>query len=97
MVELKILEKTERFLEVKVVGEGHTLLNLLVDEINKDDRVKYAAYSIDHPLLGEARLVVLTEGSVAPLEAILDAKDRVKKMLELLEKSFSEEVGAAEA
>jgi len=37
-------------------GEGHTLCNLLVASLNKNDGVEFAAYKIEHPLIGKPKV-----------------------------------------
>ena len=81
MVEVEVVKYTRGVLEVRVKGEGHTLLNLLVDELNRMEGVA-AAYRVEHPLLGVATLIVRASGGVDALEALREAERRVRERLE---------------
>ncbi len=81
MVEVEVVKYTKEVLEVRVKGEGHTLLNLLVDELNRMEGVT-AAYRIEHPLLGTASLLVRSSGSLDPLEALKRAEENIRERLE---------------
>lgn len=88
-VEIKILEKSDRVLEFELPTEGHTFCNLLAYYLNEDPEVEYAAYRIDHPLLGIPRVIVRTREGKSPLEALLDAVERIEKDLRELREKFS--------
>ncbi|RLE78565.1 MAG: DNA-directed RNA polymerase subunit L [Thermoprotei archaeon] len=75
-------------MEAKIRGEGHTLLNMIVDELNRNPHVTYAAYSVDHPLVNEARLIVTTDGSIDPLDALTKASSNLKSFLKELREQF---------
>ncbi len=81
MVEVEVVKYTREALEVRVRGEGHTLLNLLVDELNRMEGVT-AAYRVEHPLLGVASLLVRTSNGVDPLEALRRAEGNIREKLE---------------
>jgi DNA-directed RNA polymerase subunit L len=80
---------TQNFLELKIEGEGHTLLNLIVDELNSIPNVE-AAYRVDHPLLKTARLMIRTSGSKSPLDAFREATENIKNKLEELKKQVAQ-------
>lgn len=90
-VDVEILKLSKNVLEVKVRGEGHTLLNLLVNELNEDPRVT-AAYRVEHPLLDVAFFIVKTDGSISPLEALKEARERVSEKLKSVKKQVLEQV-----
>ena len=98
---VELLSRDERTLEVSIEGEGHTLLNLLVDELNRNPHVTMAAYSIDHPLIGRARLIIRTDGKVAPEDALREATENLQRILgeirEQLAKEVSKLAGGKEA
>ncbi len=93
-VEVEIVKLSKDILEVKVKGEGHTLLNLLVDELNKDPRVT-AAYRVEHPLLDVAFFMVKTDGSISPLNALKEVQERVIEKLESVKRQVLEQVSKA--
>ncbi|HEW89922.1 MAG TPA: hypothetical protein ENG43_01085, partial [Candidatus Bathyarchaeota archaeon] len=49
-MELKVLSRTDRELRLEIVGESHTLLNLLQKELVADPEVEVGGYDIVHPL-----------------------------------------------
>ena len=78
--QVEVLAFTKNKLEVRLRGEGHTILNLLVSELNSDPRV-VAAYRVEHPLLDVAYLHVTTEGDLSPIEALEEAARRLNEKL----------------
>lgn len=82
-VSVEIENISNNVLEVKIKNEGHTLLNLLVDELNKNPHVT-ASYRIDHPLLPFAHLRVQTDGTLTPIEALRVATESLKEKMEAL-------------
>ena len=57
-MELKVLKRTDRELRLEVVGESHTLLNLLQKELVKDPDVEIGGYDVIHPLERPIRSVL---------------------------------------
>lgn len=55
-MQLRILKESDTEMEVEVVGEDHTLCNLLRRVLNEDEKVASAAYKIEHPLLSNPTL-----------------------------------------
>ncbi|PLJ77041.1 MAG: hypothetical protein B7L53_08400 [Thermofilum sp. NZ13] len=80
---ISIENMSQTTLEVRVSGEGHTLLNMLVDELNRNPHVT-ASYRVDHPLLGVAYLLIRTDGTLTPLDALRVAVDSLRKKLEAM-------------
>ncbi|RLI11240.1 DNA-directed RNA polymerase subunit L [Candidatus Bathyarchaeota archaeon] len=81
-MELRVLKKTDRELRLEVVGESHTLLNLLQKELVKDPEVEIGGYDVVHPLERPIRsiLYVRTRGRKKPEEALLEAVDRARRI-----------------
>jgi len=88
-LQVEVLTSTRNRLEVKLRGEGHTVLNLLVSELNSDPRV-IAAYRVEHPLLDVVYLHVTTEGDLSPLEALEEAARRLSEKLGSLKSQLLE-------
>ncbi|MFH1294818.1 MAG: DNA-directed RNA polymerase subunit L [Candidatus Aenigmatarchaeota archaeon] len=59
-MELKVLENEKNKLKIEVVGENHTILNILRENCWKSG-AKQAAYVMDHPYLTEPKLTVRAE------------------------------------
>lgn len=72
------MRNEENRLDLKVKGEDHALLNVLVEELNKDPKVVFAAYKRDHPLADLYSLTVITDEGKSPLDSIKEALERVR-------------------
>ena len=74
-MELKVLKQDKDYVELEVIGEGHTMCNVLRKEIfnEKDDVV--AGYNIEHPLVSNPKMIVKGD---KPVKLILNAVDRLK-------------------
>jgi len=80
-----IVERAEpNRLTLRLGGEDHTILNLIVDELNKDEHVAFAAYRQVHPLTPDYVLTIVTDGSESALEALGAAVERAKAVFEKL-------------
>lgn len=69
---LKILNKTDTELEMEIVGETHTLLNLLKTILLEDDAVEIATYDIRYLGISEPIMYVRTNGK-DPVQAVRSA------------------------
>ena len=86
-----VVEKAEpNRLTLRLRGEDHTLLNLVVDELNRDKHVAFAAYRQKHPLTEEYMLTVVTDGGENALEALKAAVARAKTVFEKLLEEWCE-------
>ncbi|RLE79944.1 MAG: hypothetical protein DRJ51_06770 [Thermoprotei archaeon] len=90
-VEVKVLERTPRTLELEIKGEGHTLCNLLVDFLNRHPDVEYASYTIEHPLIGVPRLFIKTK-TQDPLKILFETLDELEEILSKLQEKAEEEL-----
>ena len=80
-MEINIVEEKKNKLIFEITGEGHTLSNVLRKELNSDEHVKSAAYTIDHPLIEKPRFILETDGA-DPKKTLIAAAKRVQKELE---------------
>lgn len=87
-MELELVKKENGSLLVKIVGESHTLCNLLRAELNKDESVASAAYTIEHPLTESPNFYVQTKKGKSPKRALTDAADQIVEQLEDLRKQL---------
>jgi DNA-directed RNA polymerase subunit L len=55
-MKLNITKEDAEGFEMEIEGEGHTLCNLLIASLNKNDEVEFAAYKIEHPLIGKPKV-----------------------------------------
>ena len=84
-MELELVRKEEHSLLVKVVGEDHTLCNLLRKTLHEDEHVAAASYVIEHPLTEPPKIYVKTKKGKTPEKALVDAAELLVKHLEELE------------
>jgi|Deesub1362A_J573_1020465.scaffolds.fasta_scaffold00089_54 DNA-directed RNA polymerase subunit L len=75
-MEVKVLNISKDSLKLEIRGENHTVLNLLVHYLLKDDSVEMAKYNTPHPLVGEPILEIIGEN---PVKSVIKAG---KKILE---------------
>lgn len=75
-MEIKVIEESKKKLVFEILGESHTLANLLEKELWEDKDVIAAGYHIDHPLFGVPRMVVEAPD---PRKALEKAIKRLKK------------------
>jgi DNA-directed RNA polymerase subunit L len=76
---IKVEKFNDKELIIKLVGEDHTLGNLISKYALKHPNVQMAAYSIDHPLVGSPKIVLVTDGSKTSLEVL---KEVLLKIIE---------------
>ncbi|MEM2866659.1 MAG: DNA-directed RNA polymerase subunit L [Candidatus Hadarchaeales archaeon] len=90
-MKIEEVQREGRALRFRVVGEDHTLCNLLRKVMYEDENVEAAAYRIEHPLLSSPEFYVRVKKG-KPEEALLRALERLGKKLEELEGKFRAEL-----
>lgn len=70
-MQVQLLEKEGSKMKVKIVGEGHTFANILRKKLHEDDRTESAYYNIDHPLLSDPVLKIITSENNSPKEVLM--------------------------
>ena len=92
-MELTILNKTEKDINIKVAGETHTLLNMLKTALLKNEHVEIATYDIKHPTISDPVLFVRTDGA-DPIEVIKKASQEMvretQKFIDLFKKKTTD-------
>ena len=86
-MEINVVEETKNKIVLKIDGSGHTICNVLKDELKNTKGVKVAAYRIDHPLTGVPQIMVETDGKLKPAEAIKKALKKISADTDKLKKS----------
>ncbi len=79
-MEVKILNNEKKLIEFEVQDCEQAILQHIVEKLNKNSNVEFAAYRLDHPLLSSPTMIVQTKKG--------DALDFVLEELELLSKDF---------
>jgi DNA-directed RNA polymerase subunit L len=92
-MELNILSKTDKELEVELIGETHTLLNMLRDILIRDKRVEAAFYDMKHVSISEPILYIKTDGT-DPIEVLKDAASMIIAECDEFTDVFSKAVNA---
>lgn len=60
-MEIRLVNKTANKMEIEVIGENDTLLNLLKQRLLADPNVETATYIMGHPYLENPKFVVETK------------------------------------
>lgn len=87
-MELEVLEKTERELEIKIKGEGHTLCGFIQEIFLHDPRIEMITYSIEHPLKNEVNMYIRV-ASGHKLDVIFDVLSKSLSLLNELRQKFN--------
>lgn len=91
-MKVKILSEATNRLEIEIADEDHTLGNLLRSKLLKDKKVKHAGYQIVHPLTGGIKLLIQTEGSATPRDALLRALTEIEEETKEFQQKFKKAV-----
>lgn len=63
-MEIAVLKEDSEGFEVMLKGESHTFPNMLTEFLDRNPMVEYAAYKIEHPLVGEPKLFFKLKGEL---------------------------------
>jgi DNA-directed RNA polymerase subunit L len=55
---MKIIKESKNELEIEITGESHTICNTLRKTLMEDKDVESAAYTMEHPIIGEPKLYI---------------------------------------
>jgi len=82
-MDIKILKKTPDEIRIEVMGEGHTLCNLLQKALLEDETVETGGYSLQHPLVSNpvvyVRMKEKRKPEKRPETALKEAAERVRQ------------------
>lgn len=90
-MELTILNKTDKEINIKVAGETHTLLNMLKTALLNNKHVEIATYDIKHPTISDPVLFVRTDGA-DPIDVIKKASKEMVKECDEFIKLFTKKI-----
>jgi len=91
-MKIEKIEDKKNKLVFNLEGQGHTFCNLIKEELNEIKGVLNAGYSINHPLIGIPQIVVETDGSILPKEALEKAAKNLKKKISEAQKAVEKEL-----
>ncbi len=80
-MDVKILVNDKKTLEFEMTGVDQTIPRLIVEKLNADSNVEFAAYKQEHPLASNPTIIVKTKKG--------DALDAVVKTIEDLKDDIS--------
>jgi DNA-directed RNA polymerase subunit L len=89
VMEMNVVEETNKRLVFELKGEGHTLCNALKKVLWKNKHVKVATYTMKHPLVGIPRMILETDGEIKPRKALVDAAEKLAKQVSEFKKDFA--------
>ena len=77
-MEIEIIKNEKDYLELVLKGEEYGIANTLKELLLEDEKVEFAAYRMDHPVIASPVLMIRTsEGT--PLAALKSAVKKLKK------------------
>jgi len=79
---IKILKEEKDKIEFEIIGEDHTLCNLIRQELWKDKDTKVVMYNIKHSQASNP--IFSLESEEKPRKALSKAVERIKKQLKEL-------------
>ena len=74
-MDLRVLKQDKDYVELEVIGEGHTMCNVIRKEIYNEKGDVVAGYNIAHPIVSNPKMIIKGD---KPLKLILSAIDRLK-------------------
>ena len=86
----EIVINNERELRIRIVGESHTLGNLLSKLAAKKDHVTMSVYYVEHPLKRVLWITLRTDGTIKPLDVFMETLDEAMMYLERFQKELEE-------
>lgn len=91
-MEITAVEKDKHRLVIDIDGAGHTVCNIIKDELKDNSDVKVASYRIDHPLVGKPRMLIETNTKTTPEKALQAAIKSALKKTDTLKKSIKKNI-----
>ena len=95
-LEVMIRKHTDKELVIKLVGEDHTIGNLIAKMALNHPNVRLAAYTVEHPLEGSPVIRIVTDGTIDPSHVLKEIVVKSKAITEELLKTLKETLGVEE-
>ena len=83
-MELRLVSKTDKRMEIEIIGETDTVLNLLKQRLLADPSVETATYVMGHPYLDNPLFVVETKSGKAEA-ALKNAAKEIRQQFDEFE------------
>lgn len=84
-MEFVVHEAEDRLLDIEFTGERRTVIEVLREQLLKDDKVEASTAIQDHPVLDEPRLVVRTGEGRRPETALKNAAKALREEYDAFE------------
>lgn len=88
-MEIQLLKEDKDLIELKIIGEGHTLCNVLRNQLWDSEDTSIVSYNLKHPLVSSP-VFVLKVKKGKPRKVLLDGvqalKEETKELRTLLSK-----------
>ena len=91
-MEVKIIKEEKNELTFELVGADQSFPQLLVEKLNADKSVEFAACKVTHPLVASPIVIVRT-GKGKPSDVVVKALKEIVDELGSFRKKFSDLVG----
>lgn len=86
---MKVISKEKNILEIEAEEVDHSLLQMISDKLSKVKGVEFASCKVEHPLVGNPKLIIKTEKG-DPEKYLSDAIFEIKKEIEDFRSRFKE-------
>ncbi len=91
-MEVKMLKEEKNELSFELVGADQSFPQLLVEKLNADKSVEFAACKVSHPLVANP-IVIVRSGKGKPSDAVVKALKEIAEELGAFRAKFSEITG----
>jgi len=92
-MEVKVVSKSKNELRLEIIGEDHTLCNLLQNILLEDKNVELAGYDQPHPLIRSSILYLKTKREISPEKTLLNALGNLQTLNKEFDEKFAKAVG----
>lgn len=92
-MEIKVLNKTKNELKIEIVGEDHTVCNLLQKALLDDKSVEIAGYDQPHPLIRKSIVSLRTKRDASPEKVLLAALSNIRELNKEFSEKFTQALG----
>ena len=87
-MKIEVIKNEKSLLEFYIIGERHTLTNILKERLSQNSAVEFCGYRLDHPLDKKARFVVRADNPKKAIEgAIKEITAEVSEFKKAFEKT----------
>ncbi len=89
-MEIEIIEKTNDTIKVRITGGSQSVFPLIVEMAQQNNDVKFAGYSLDHPLKRASILILKVKEGKDPSKVLQKVIAQVSDELEEARKAIND-------